>query len=65
MLDQLKRLEEIITGQLDDEAGKRHAVILGGPCIGKQALLDQIYCRARQPGCGHRGRRSRNSTTSH
>ncbi|MGD8998672.1 MAG: macro domain-containing protein, partial [Anaerolineae bacterium] len=46
---ELERLEEIITGQLDDEVGKRPVVILGGPAIGKQALLDQITCRARQP----------------
>lgn len=47
---ELEQLEEIITGQRDDEAGIRHAVILGGPSIGKHALLDQIFCRAQQEG---------------
>jgi O-acetyl-ADP-ribose deacetylase (regulator of RNase III) len=48
--EELKQLEEIITGKKDDEDGKRHAVVLGGPEIGKWALLDQVYCQAQRPG---------------
>lgn len=45
----LQQLEAIITGQLDDAGGKRHAVILGGPLTGKQFMLDYLYQRAKQP----------------
>ena len=54
----LQKLEQIITGQCDDEGGKRHAVILGGPFSGKWALLDHLDHRAGQPGSPlSRGRR--------
>lgn len=43
--EQLKQIEAIITGQ-GAAAGKRHALILGGPAMGKWALLDQLYRRA-------------------
>ena len=46
----LQRLEQIITGQCDDETCKQHAVILGGPFVGKWALLDHLYYLAEQPG---------------
>ena len=46
----LAHLQEIITGQHDDEGGKRHAVILGGPFVGKWALLDHLHHLAGQPG---------------
>lgn len=46
----LQRLEAIITGQLDDASGKRHAVILGGPATGKRSTLEYLYQRAQQPG---------------
>ena len=48
--DALERLEAIVTGQMDDEQGKRHAIILGGPRLGKRALLDQLFHRARKNG---------------
>jgi O-acetyl-ADP-ribose deacetylase (regulator of RNase III) len=49
--DELQQLEDIITGQGDaDAGGKCHGVVLGGPSIGKWALLDQLYYRAQQPG---------------
>ena len=41
--EQLRLLQDIITGELDDDAGKRHAVILGGPGIGKEVILDRLY----------------------
>jgi O-acetyl-ADP-ribose deacetylase (regulator of RNase III) len=47
--DELRGLEDIITGKGNDADSKRHAVVLGGPSIGKWALLDQIYYRAQQP----------------
>ncbi|MFN8464343.1 MAG: CHAT domain-containing protein [Caldilineaceae bacterium] len=47
--DALQRLEAVITGKMDDSSGKRHAVILGGPAIGKQATLDYIYQRSKKP----------------
>jgi len=52
---EMQRLEDVITGKVD---GKKHAVILGGPQIGKWALLDQFFERAHKPGSavGH-GRR--------
>ena len=43
---ELWRLAEIITDKVE---GKRHAVILGGPQIGKWALVDQFYHQAQQP----------------
>ena len=43
---ELRRLEDIVTDQVE---GKRHAVILGGPQIGKWALVDQFYHQAQQP----------------
>jgi hypothetical protein len=46
----LARLQEIITGQHDDPGGKHHAVILGGPFVGKWALLDHVHHLAGQPG---------------
>jgi O-acetyl-ADP-ribose deacetylase (regulator of RNase III) len=45
--DALQKLEEVITDKVD---GKRHAVILGGPRIGKWVLLDQLFHQAQQPG---------------
>ncbi len=45
----LRLLESVIVGEKDDASGKRHAVILGGPYIGKWSLLEQLYHRARQP----------------
>lgn len=42
----IRQLENIIAGKKDDAKGKRHAVILGGPKIGKSALLDNILIRA-------------------
>jgi O-acetyl-ADP-ribose deacetylase (regulator of RNase III) len=49
--DSLRQLEDIICGKDDDVPGdKSHGVVLGGPSIGKWALLDQIYYRAQQPG---------------
>ena len=44
---EIQRLQEIITGA---QAGKRHVVIVGGPRIGKTALLDQLFHRAQIPG---------------
>jgi len=43
----IQRLEAIITGA---QAGKRHAVILGGSRIGKSVLLDHLHNQAKQPG---------------
>ncbi len=48
---QLSLLQEIVAGKYDTVKGKRHAVILGGPLVGKRALLDHLYHWAQQPGC--------------
>jgi O-acetyl-ADP-ribose deacetylase (regulator of RNase III) len=45
--DLMERLEALLTCQVP---GKRHAVILGGPQVGKWSLLEQLHFRARQPG---------------
>ena len=44
---EIKRLEAVIAEQVE---GKRHAVILGGPRIGKSTLLDQVFQEAHKPG---------------
>jgi len=44
--DELQRLQDVVTGE---RAGKRHAVILGGPRTGKLALLDQLFQLAQKP----------------
>ncbi len=46
----LQQLEDIITGKKDDEKGKHHCVILGGPLVGKGMLLDYLYYLSQQPG---------------
>ena len=48
----VKRLVGIICGEEDDSEGKRHAVILGGPKIGKRALLDHLLQLAQPPNRG-------------
>lgn len=42
-VDVLEHLTGIITGQEGAGVPKRHAVILGGPRIGKEAILDRLY----------------------
>lgn len=45
-----QQLEAVMSAPPGDATHKRHAVLLGGPGIGKSALTDQLYHRARQPG---------------
>jgi O-acetyl-ADP-ribose deacetylase (regulator of RNase III) len=47
---ELVELMDIVAGKRDDGGAKRHAVILGGPGIGKKAVLDQLYYLAQQEG---------------
>lgn len=51
---ELGTLQAIISAPPEDDRGKRHAVILGGPSIGKRALLDQLFCWSRDPSSGIR-----------
>jgi O-acetyl-ADP-ribose deacetylase (regulator of RNase III) len=44
---ELQKLQAVITGQVE---GRRHAVILGGPRVGKWALVDHFFHQAQQPG---------------
>ena len=45
---EITALEDIITGR--SQHRRRHVMVLGGPKIGKWALLDQLFCRSQQPG---------------
>ncbi len=45
----LQQIQAVLAGE---KPGKRHALILGGPAIGKSALLDRLAYLAQQPANG-------------
>ncbi len=48
--DEMRKLSSIITGEHRRGGHKCHALILGGPATGKEALLDELYCLSQQEG---------------
>jgi O-acetyl-ADP-ribose deacetylase (regulator of RNase III) len=45
---EMQRLTSIVTGEYRRDGQKCHALILGGPSTGKEALLDQLHYLSRQ-----------------